>query len=73
MNEVIATIEQLAGRPLAVERHDVQRGDVVRTCADTTLARDVLGWRPATTLTDGLRAELDFVASRRDAMAEVAA
>lgn len=73
MNEVIETIELLAGRPLPVERHGVQRGDVVRTCADTTLARDVLGWRPATTLTDGLRAELDFVASRRDAMAEVAA
>ena len=73
MNEVIGIIEDHAGHSLDVERVGGQRGDVFRTCADTTLARDHLGWRPTVDLVTGLRAELDFVAGRRLVTAEVAA
>lgn len=60
MNRVIATLEELAGRSVPTERHRVQQGDVVRTCADTTRARTTLGWSPTTALRDGLAAELDW-------------
>jgi UDP-glucuronate 4-epimerase len=58
MNQVIATLEEIAGHPVPLERHAAQRGDVVRTCADTTRARTTLGWSPTTGIRDGLAAEL---------------
>jgi nucleoside-diphosphate-sugar epimerase len=73
MNEVIRIVEEHTGRSLDVERTGGQRGDVLRTCADTTRAREHLGWKPAVDLITGLRAELDFVAHRRLAAAAVAA
>ena len=73
MNEVIAIIERHAGHTIDVERVEGQRGDVVRTCADTTRARRRLGWQPATDLATGLRSELDFVAARRTELTGVAA
>jgi UDP-glucuronate 4-epimerase len=73
MNEVIEIVERHVGRPIGVERTASQRGDVVRTCADTTRARQHLGWEPLTDLATGLRAELDFVAARRLELAGVAA
>jgi len=37
------------------------RGDVMHTCADTTLARTELGWYPRTSLRAGLAAQVaDF-------------
>lgn len=64
MSEVIEIVEGLTGRSLAIERAAVQRGDVRRTGADTTLARTELGWTPSTSLTDGLASELDWVSRR---------
>lgn len=64
MNEVIATIEELAGAPLPVRRSGDQRGDVRRTAADTAVARRRLGWTPATDLVTGLREELSWVRRR---------
>lgn len=65
MAEVIATIEDLDGAPLPLSVQSAQRGDVRRTGADTTRARDELGWRPRVNLVEGLRAELDWVRARR--------
>jgi nucleoside-diphosphate-sugar epimerase len=62
---VIAELESLAGRRAVLDRRDVQAGDVRRTGADTRLARETLGWKPATALRDGLRSELDWVRARR--------
>lgn len=73
MNEVIEIIERHVGRSIDVERTGSQRGDVFRTCADTTRARQHLGWEPHTDLAAGLRAELDFVAARRTELTGVAA
>jgi UDP-glucuronate 4-epimerase len=64
MNEVIATIEELAGHRLEIERGQVQRGDVRRTAADTSLARDSLGWQPLTSVRDGLALELGWLRRR---------
>jgi UDP-glucuronate 4-epimerase len=65
LSRVIALLEELSGRELAVDRRGVQRGDVRRTSADVTLARESLGWRPAVGLAEGLGAELDWVGRRQ--------
>lgn len=64
MSEAIALAEQIAGRPVAVERHGAASGDVRRTCADTSKAAEELGVRATTPLTEGLRAQWEWVAAR---------
>lgn len=68
LDEVIATVEQLAGRGVPLERRGAQHGDVVRTAADTARARAELGWHPATALEDGLADEIDWVRERAAAI-----
>jgi UDP-glucuronate 4-epimerase len=64
--EAISILESLAGRRVLLDRREAQHGDVRRTGADTTRARSSLGWRPAVSLRDGLRTELDWTAQRLD-------
>jgi UDP-glucuronate 4-epimerase len=64
MLEVIATIEELAGRSLDIERDVDGIGDVRRTAADTSAARHALGWAPRTPLRVGLANQLDWVRAR---------
>jgi UDP-glucuronate 4-epimerase len=58
LNEAIAVCERLAGRRLEVVHETIARGDVRRTGADTSLIRSHLGWRPQTSLEEGLAAQL---------------
>ena len=58
LREVIALVERLAGRRLAVRYEPPAVGDVRRTAADTTRIRSELGWRPQTSLTEGLAAQI---------------
>jgi UDP-glucuronate 4-epimerase len=58
LNGAIALCETLAGARLDVVNEPVARGDVRRTGADTTLIRSQLGWRPRTSLAEGLAAQL---------------
>jgi UDP-glucuronate 4-epimerase len=64
MSEVISMVEELSGRALSVSRFEMQRGDVRRTSADTTIARTVLGWEPKIGLREGLASELAWVQNR---------
>lgn len=54
VNEVLAIIERLAGRPLRIERLPGQPGDPHATRADVTLARRELGYEPVVPLDEGL-------------------
>jgi UDP-glucuronate 4-epimerase len=65
MARVIDLVGDLRGRPLAVRRGREQDGDVRRTGADTTAARDRLGWAPRVPLRAGIASELDWVRDRR--------
>jgi UDP-glucuronate 4-epimerase len=58
LREVIALVERLAGRDLTVRYEPAAAGDVRRTAADTTRIRSELGWRPQTSLADGLESQL---------------
>jgi UDP-glucuronate 4-epimerase len=64
---VIAELESIGGRRIALDRREAQAGDVRRTGADTSRARETLGWRPQISLRNGLRSELNWVAGRIDA------
>lgn len=73
MNELIKLLGSLTGEPIVLRRGGSQIGDVQRTGADTTLARQQLGWEPSVRLADGLRATLDWVFEHRAAGVRVVA
>ena len=64
--EVFELIGRVTGRPLRLERLDTQRGDMRDTYADTTRARTDLGFLPAVTLEQGLRAQYEWMTSAHD-------
>jgi nucleoside-diphosphate-sugar epimerase len=60
VNEVLALLGELAG-PARVERRPPEAGDVRATWADTSAAREVLGFAPRVALRDGLAAEVAWL------------
>ena len=55
INDLAREVASVAGRPAAEVVHDEPRpGDVLRLCADTTKARQLLGFQPSVSLREGL-------------------
>jgi nucleoside-diphosphate-sugar epimerase len=65
LNRALEVLAGLAGRPLDVRRGARESGDVRDTGADTARAREELGFKPGTSLEEGLAAELEWVARTR--------
>lgn len=63
LNDAIAVLESLAGRALDVRRLPALE-EPRRTSADTSRIRRQLGWRPQTSLEQGLRAQWNWTAER---------
>jgi nucleoside-diphosphate-sugar epimerase len=63
VNQLIAIIERIDGKPLKVLREPAQKGDMRDTFADSTLARTDLGFAPKVSLEQGLEAEYRWLAS----------
>lgn len=61
VNEVLSIIGGILGRKLKIRRFDSQKGDVRHTFADTSRARDQIGFAPSTSLRQGLEAEALWV------------
>jgi len=59
--EVITLIEQLLERPVRIEHRPAVTGEARVTSSDCARAREELGYVPATTLADGLAAQLEWV------------
>ncbi|MFC2029420.1 NAD-dependent epimerase/dehydratase family protein [Chloroflexota bacterium] len=70
VNQVIETLEELIGRSARLDRQERRVGDQRHTWADTTAARQVLGYVPRVGLRDGLAAEIAWL--RGDAPAAIA-
>ena len=66
LNEALAQLAGLAGADPEVTRTDAQHGDVRDTRADVARITETLGFTPATSLADGLAAELEWM---RDSLA----
>jgi len=61
INELASTVARVTGRPDAKVVHDVPRpGDVLRLCADMSLARELLGYSVQIPLAEGLARLLDW-------------
>jgi UDP-glucose 4-epimerase len=63
MHDVIAIIERVTGRRLAITHHPAQKGDMRDTYADTTLARQDLAFAPKVPLEEGIQAEFRWLSS----------
>jgi nucleoside-diphosphate-sugar epimerase len=63
LNEVLDIVAQVTGQSLRIERGPAQKGDVRDTYADTSLARDDLGFQPTVSLADGLAEEYRWLLS----------
>lgn len=71
IGDLARTIIRLVGRDVPLitdeeERLRPDRSEVRRLWADSTLAREVLGWTPGTPFEDGLRATITWIASHLD-------
>ena len=55
VNELFHAMAEELGYSMPPEWADERPGDVRRICLDPSRALDLLGWRPATSLADGLR------------------
>jgi nucleoside-diphosphate-sugar epimerase len=64
LQRVLELLAGLAARPLDVRHTRTEAGDVRETSADTARAARELGYAPATTFEDGLRAEFEWMLER---------
>ncbi len=60
VNEVIAAINRLLGTDVAPHHVPSRPGDVRHSCADVTLAKELLGYEPLVTFEEGLRRAIDY-------------
>jgi nucleoside-diphosphate-sugar epimerase len=61
MNHVLEIMTRVTGRRLIVQRDEAQKGDMRHTFADTSLARQDLGFAPRVGLEEGLAAEFTWL------------
>lgn len=61
VNQVLAALEEILGRPIRRERRPPQPGDVRHTWADTSRARDSLGFTPRMSLREGLACQVEWL------------
>ncbi|MDQ3070550.1 MAG: NAD-dependent epimerase/dehydratase family protein [Acidobacteriota bacterium] len=57
INHVLELIAEATGRRLDIRRESAQKGDMRDTFADSSRARQDLGWGPRTSLAEGIAAE----------------
>ncbi len=62
LRAALALVQELVGRRLDVRHVPREHGDVRDTAADTTRARELLGFAPQTGLEQGLQRELEWIA-----------
>ncbi|MFZ4762883.1 MAG: NAD-dependent epimerase/dehydratase family protein [Alphaproteobacteria bacterium] len=54
LQDLVKQIEEAVGRKAIIEYTDMQKGEVVKTWADITKAEQLLGYKPAVTLAEGI-------------------
>jgi len=55
LNEMIETIEEAVGKKAVIERREMQPGDVNRTYADITKAKQLINYMPKTSFREGIQ------------------
>jgi UDP-glucuronate 4-epimerase len=73
LRDLISSIEGVMGKKALIETHPEQPGDVPRTFADISKARQLLGYNPRTALEDGLRGFYDWFLKNKELLLKEAA
>jgi UDP-glucuronate 4-epimerase len=60
LKELVTAIEEVTGKKAVIEQQPDQPGDVPRTFADISKAKELLGYNPQTKLKDGLQKFYDW-------------
>jgi nucleoside-diphosphate-sugar epimerase len=60
VNQVIAVINRVLGKNVTAHHVETRPGDVRHSCADITLAKELLGYEPQIGFEDGLRRAIDY-------------
>jgi nucleoside-diphosphate-sugar epimerase len=58
--EVFKRLERIIGRPAIIEKHPPRPGDQLATGADVSKLFRHLGWKPTTSLDDGLAQQVEW-------------
>ena len=58
--EVFRKLEAIIGKPAIIERHPARKGDQLATGADVSKLMRHLGWKPTTSIDDGLRMQVEW-------------
>ena len=60
LNDVIGRLETMTGKKAVIERKPARPGDQKHTAANIEKAKRLLGYNPATRVTDGLKAQVEW-------------
>ena len=64
LNALLDLLQETSGRPLRIEREPAAQGDAKHTLGDNSLAQRVLGFKPQTTLAEGVVAQWRWLSQR---------
>lgn len=68
LQQLLEAVEQVVGKKASIDRQPEQPGDVPRTFADITKAQQLLGYAPATKLSDGLQQFYNWFLEHQDVL-----
>ena len=66
LKELIRSIEEVTGKKAVIEHHADQPGDVPRTFADITKAKQLLGYNPQTKFKEGIKKFYEWFLQNKD-------
>jgi nucleoside-diphosphate-sugar epimerase len=58
--EVFRKLERIIGKPAIIERHPPRKGDQLATGADVTKLNRHIGWKPTTSIDEGLARQVEW-------------
>lgn len=58
--EVLRKLERITGKPAIIERHPPRKGDQLATGADVSKLTRHVGWKPTTSIDDGLAKQVEW-------------
>jgi nucleoside-diphosphate-sugar epimerase len=71
INELIHKFEQAIGKPAHIKHYPAHPADMSASWADTSKARDLLGWQPQVGLDEGIRQVIDWYKQEYDWASQV--
>jgi nucleoside-diphosphate-sugar epimerase len=72
INDLIALIEEIAGKQAVIERHPFPKADMRSNHADTSKAEKLLGWKPTVSLREGVTRSVQWYQENRNWASQIA-